>query len=182
MIIHNQAPKILLYDVGVTFSSFSWCLVIPGYEVDAKLFICSWETLDSFMQHDVQELCRVLLDNMESKMKGTCVDGTIPKLFEGKMLVSSSRCPDSRTQMTWGIESTRYPSPVIAWSHVNTSNGNSIMVFCYRLERRTGEGSVQLVLLPYFVVIYKMQVSGLCVLTGREFLWYPTEYQGKEDR
>ena len=30
-----------------------------------------------------------LLDNMESKMKGTCVEGTIPKLFEGKMLVSN---------------------------------------------------------------------------------------------
>lgn len=45
-----------------------------------------WETLDSFMQHDVQELSRVLLDNMESKMKGTCVEGTIPRLFEGKML------------------------------------------------------------------------------------------------
>jgi len=29
-----------------------------------------------------------LLENMESKMKGTCVDGTIPKLFEGRMLVS----------------------------------------------------------------------------------------------
>jgi len=28
-----------------------------------------------------------LLENMESKMKGTCVDGTIPKLFEGRMLV-----------------------------------------------------------------------------------------------
>jgi len=47
-----------------------------------------WETLDVFMQHDVQELCRVLLDNMESKMKNTCVDSTIPQLFEGKMLVS----------------------------------------------------------------------------------------------
>lgn len=50
-----------------------------------------WETLDSFMQHDVQELCRVLLDNMESKMKGTCVEGTIPLLFEGKM-TSFLRC------------------------------------------------------------------------------------------
>lgn len=50
-----------------------------------------WDTLDSFMQHDVQELCRVLLDNMESKMKGTCVEGTIPKLFEGKM-ISFIRC------------------------------------------------------------------------------------------
>ncbi|XP_052767469.1 ubiquitin carboxyl-terminal hydrolase 7-like isoform X2 [Mya arenaria] len=50
-----------------------------------------WETFDTFMQHDVQELCRVLLENMESKMKNTCVDGTIPKLFEGKML-SYIRC------------------------------------------------------------------------------------------
>jgi len=44
-----------------------------------------WETLDSFMQHDAQELCRVLLDNMEMKMKSTCVAGTIPELLEGKM-------------------------------------------------------------------------------------------------
>lgn len=45
-----------------------------------------WETLDSFMQHDVQEFLRVLLDKLESKMKGTCVEGTVPKLFEGKMI------------------------------------------------------------------------------------------------
>lgn len=45
-----------------------------------------WETLDSFMQHDVQEFCRVLLDNIESKMKSTCVEGIIPEVFEGKMI------------------------------------------------------------------------------------------------
>lgn len=39
------------------------------------------------MQHDVQELCRVLLDNIENKMKHTNVDGIIPRLFEGKMIV-----------------------------------------------------------------------------------------------
>ena len=39
-----------------------------------------------FTQHDVHELCKVLLDSMESKMKDTCVEGTIPRLFEGKML------------------------------------------------------------------------------------------------
>jgi len=50
-----------------------------------------WETLDSFMQHDVQEFLRVLLDKLEMKMKKTCVEGTIPKLFEGKML-SYIRC------------------------------------------------------------------------------------------
>ena len=38
-----------------------------------------------------------LLDNMESKMKSTCVEGTIPKLFEGKMLVSN----DLLTQVTY---------------------------------------------------------------------------------
>ena len=33
-----------------------------------------------------------LLDNMENKMKGTCVEGTIPQLFEGKMLVGLTNC------------------------------------------------------------------------------------------
>ena len=28
-----------------------------------------WDTIDSFMQHDVQELARVLCDNLEEKMK-----------------------------------------------------------------------------------------------------------------
>lgn len=36
-----------------------------------------WETLDSFMQHDVQEFLRVLLDKLESKMKGTCIEGKL---------------------------------------------------------------------------------------------------------
>ena len=31
---------------------------------------------------------RVLLDKLESKMKATCVEGTIPRLFEGKMVES----------------------------------------------------------------------------------------------
>ncbi|KAK2192630.1 hypothetical protein NP493_27g01010 [Ridgeia piscesae] len=67
-----------------------------------------WETLDSFMQHDVQELCRVLLDNIEMKMKGTCVEGAIPKLFEGKML-SYIKCKhidymSSRTELFYDIQ------------------------------------------------------------------------------
>lgn len=31
-----------------------------------------WDTMDSFMQHDVQELNRVLCDNLEEKMKVRC--------------------------------------------------------------------------------------------------------------
>ncbi|KAG0340189.1 hypothetical protein BG004_006523 [Podila humilis] len=44
-----------------------------------------WNSLDSFMQHDVQEFNRVLQDNLEGKMKGTDAEGAIQKLFVGKM-------------------------------------------------------------------------------------------------
>ncbi|TPP62572.1 Ubiquitin carboxyl-terminal hydrolase 7 [Fasciola gigantica] len=54
-----------------------------------------WATLDSFMQHDAQELCRVLLDNLENKMKGTSVEDVIPGLFCGRML-SYIRCLNVR--------------------------------------------------------------------------------------
>eukprot|EP00898_Chlorokybus_atmophyticus_P001501 jgi/Chlat1/2351/Chrsp17S02617 len=42
-----------------------------------------WDTYDAFMQHDVQELNRVLCEKLEDKMKSTVVEGTIQKLFEG---------------------------------------------------------------------------------------------------
>ncbi|KAK8641315.1 hypothetical protein V6N13_010728 [Hibiscus sabdariffa] len=42
-----------------------------------------WDTHDSFMQHDVQELNRVLCEKLEDKMKGTVVEDTIQKLFAG---------------------------------------------------------------------------------------------------
>ncbi|GKU93699.1 hypothetical protein SLEP1_g7273 [Rubroshorea leprosula] len=42
-----------------------------------------WDTYDSFMQHDVQELNRVLCEKLEDKMKRTVVEGTIQQLFEG---------------------------------------------------------------------------------------------------
>ncbi|KAI9009915.1 hypothetical protein CLU79DRAFT_839835 [Phycomyces nitens] len=44
-----------------------------------------WDTLDAFMQHDVQEFNRVLQDNLEMKMKGTPAGGTVRGLFVGKM-------------------------------------------------------------------------------------------------
>ncbi|XVF19574.1 hypothetical protein REPUB_Repub11eG0122800 [Reevesia pubescens] len=42
-----------------------------------------WDPYDSFMQHDVHELNRVLCEKLEDKMKGTVVEGTIKRLFEG---------------------------------------------------------------------------------------------------
>jgi ubiquitin carboxyl-terminal hydrolase 7 len=44
-----------------------------------------WKSLDSFLQHDVQEFNRVLQEKLETKMKGTVADGAITKLFVGKM-------------------------------------------------------------------------------------------------
>ncbi|KAL1915750.1 uncharacterized protein VTP21DRAFT_6509 [Calcarisporiella thermophila] len=44
-----------------------------------------WDSLDSFMQHDVQEFNRVLQDHLEAKMKNTPADGAIDRLFVGKM-------------------------------------------------------------------------------------------------
>lgn len=53
--------------------------------VSTKDLTCSfgWDTMDAFQQHDVQELNRILCDRLEEKMKGTRVEGTINKLFEG---------------------------------------------------------------------------------------------------
>ena len=44
-----------------------------------------WDTTESFMQHDVQEFSRVLMDDLENKMKGTEVEGTVERLFRGKL-------------------------------------------------------------------------------------------------
>ncbi|KAG2434916.1 hypothetical protein HYH02_012114 [Chlamydomonas schloesseri] len=42
-----------------------------------------WNTYDAFMQHDVQELNRVLCEKLEEKMKNTKVEKAINELFEG---------------------------------------------------------------------------------------------------
>ncbi|CAG8477220.1 23929_t:CDS:10 [Racocetra persica] len=44
-----------------------------------------WDSSDCCIAHDVQDFNRVLLDNLEDKMKNTNADGAISKLFAGKM-------------------------------------------------------------------------------------------------
>ena len=43
-----------------------------------------WDREDAFTQHDVQEFDRVLLDNLESKMVGTPLEGTVKRIFAGR--------------------------------------------------------------------------------------------------
>lgn len=42
-----------------------------------------WDTIDSFLQHDVQELARVLIENLEKKMEKTDQKEVMKQLFEG---------------------------------------------------------------------------------------------------
>ena len=52
-----------------------------------------WDDSDAFTQHDVQELNRVLCDNLENKMKGTRAEGVIADLFKG-LALSYIKCID----------------------------------------------------------------------------------------
>ena len=52
-----------------------------------------WDSHRTYVQHDTQEFCRVLIDNLETKMKGTPLEGRIPQLFRGKYR-SYIRCVD----------------------------------------------------------------------------------------
>jgi len=44
-----------------------------------------WTGSEAFQQHDVQELCRVLFDELESRLKGTPEETLIKDMFEGTM-------------------------------------------------------------------------------------------------
>lgn len=62
-------------------------LQFSNSEVSTKDLTLSfgWTTNEAFMQQDVQEMMRILLDRLEDKMKGTTVDGMIKDLFCGKV-------------------------------------------------------------------------------------------------
>lgn len=67
-----------------------------------------WDSGDAFTQHDVQELNRVLMDNLEGKMKGTSVEGMLNKIFVGQMK-SYIKCVNvdfesSRIEDYWDIQ------------------------------------------------------------------------------
>ncbi|KAI4109728.1 MAG: hypothetical protein L6R37_000415 [Teloschistes peruensis] len=44
-----------------------------------------WETKDIFLQQDVQELSRILMERMEARMKGTGAENALARMFVGKM-------------------------------------------------------------------------------------------------
>lgn len=43
-----------------------------------------WNSYESFQQHDIEEFSRVLIDNLEKKLKGTKLEDSISHLFKGR--------------------------------------------------------------------------------------------------
>ncbi|WBW75563.1 ubiquitin C-terminal hydrolase Ubp5 [Schizosaccharomyces osmophilus] len=66
-----------------------------------------WDSLDSFMQHDVQEFNRVLQDNLERSMEGT-MENALKNLFCGKMksyvACMNVNYESARTEEFWDIQ------------------------------------------------------------------------------
>ena len=83
------------------------------------------------MQHDAQEFLRVLLDKLEVKMKGTCVQGIIPKLIEGKTL-SYIRCKNvDYTSRYCQVKYTLLRNQVILNFHSHYNHFNSYLILIY---------------------------------------------------
>lgn len=58
-----------------------------------------WSTNDAFIQHDIQELNRVLTDSLEQQMRDTPLHGSLGKLFCGTMQ-NSIKCLNVDYQST----------------------------------------------------------------------------------
>ncbi|KAL8029537.1 hypothetical protein ABFX02_14G230900 [Erythranthe guttata] len=71
--------------ISLALQSLFYKLQYSGNSVATKELTKSfgWDTYDAFLQHDVQELNRVLCEKLEEKMKRTVVEGAIQQLFEG---------------------------------------------------------------------------------------------------
>lgn len=52
-----------------------------------------WSTVDVLMQHDIQEMMRVLIEKIESRMKNTLLEPILPSMFQGKF-ISYVECRD----------------------------------------------------------------------------------------
>ncbi|CAK9439700.1 uncharacterized protein LODBEIA_P38000 [Lodderomyces beijingensis] len=67
-----------------------------------------WDSSEAFTQHDVQELNRILMDKLETAMKGSAIENGLNDIFVGKMK-SYIKCVDvpyesSRVEDFWDIQ------------------------------------------------------------------------------
>ena len=79
---NNNAPESVALALQRVFYHLQHSSKSVGTKQLTKSF--GWDAIDAFTQHDVQELDRVLCDNLEEKMKGTPVEKEVPRLFRGQ--------------------------------------------------------------------------------------------------
>lgn len=58
----------------------------PAVETTNLTRSFGWDSTEAWQQHDIQELCRVMFDALETKFKNTQQADLIKKLYEGKMI------------------------------------------------------------------------------------------------
>ena len=59
---------------------------LAAIETTALTKSFGWDDADSFQQHDVQELCRVLFDALEREFVGTPLSNVINELWQGTLI------------------------------------------------------------------------------------------------
>ena len=98
-LFHTPAFRTLVYEMPTTGSedvktSIPLCLQRLFCRMQMSETACStaaltksfgWDGYETMRQHDVQEFLRVLLDNLETKMKGSKLEGRVAGLFRGKV-------------------------------------------------------------------------------------------------
>jgi ubiquitin C-terminal hydrolase len=79
--------EVLKNSTTLALQSVFYCLQTHSDPVTTKDLTRAfgWNSLDSFLQQDVQEMMRVLLDKLEEKMKDTVVSGVVKSLFSGSV-------------------------------------------------------------------------------------------------
>ncbi|XP_049864801.1 ubiquitin carboxyl-terminal hydrolase 47 isoform X4 [Schistocerca gregaria] len=109
-----------------------------------------WDSSDSWQQHDIQELCRVMFDALEQKFKNTDQADLISRLYEGKM-IDYVKCLECGTEKSREDTFLDIPLPVrpfgtaVAYSSVEealrafvqheTLDGNN-QYFCEKCDKK----------------------------------------------
>ena len=77
--------SIIVIVIVISFLLLLIMMIIQAVNTKELMKSFGWDTMDAFTQHDAQELNRILCDKVEEHLKGSAMDGSIKRLFEGEM-------------------------------------------------------------------------------------------------
>ncbi|SCL90275.1 ubiquitin carboxyl-terminal hydrolase, putative [Plasmodium berghei] len=87
ILIEEENEKKNILPTSLALQNLFYKLHTQNEAVSCKELIRSfgWNANDVFTQQDTHELLKLLLDKVEEQMKGTVVDGSVKKMFEGEV-------------------------------------------------------------------------------------------------